>query len=145
MKLIKKYKVVIIITVMALCILTVFVVKYINRERNFKSLGSDNITEEQTLPLKLYEFVSSTCPACSQMEPIYQSAKEKYSDKMNFEQVNVERNYTLSNKYNVNLIPTFIIVDKEGNVKKKMIGVIEKEEFLNKIESVLNQYDRTIE
>ena len=143
MKFIKEYRVIIIIAIMGISIFTVFMIKHINRERNYVPLTSNGDVEEQTLPLKMYEFVSSVCSACDQMEDIYKEA-EKYGDKMNFEQVNVERNYNLSNKYNVNVVPTFVIVDMDGNMKKRMIGVIDKEEFFKSIESVINEYDGNI-
>lgn len=144
MKFIKEYRVIIIIAIMGISIFTVFMIKHINRERNYVHLTSNGDVEEQTLPLKMYEFVSSVCSACDQMEDIYKEAKEKYGDKMNFEQVNVERNYNLSNKYNVNVVPTFVIVDMDGNMKKRMTGVIDKEEFFKSIESVINEYDGNI-
>ena len=43
----------------------------------------------------------------------------------------------LTNKYNINTIPSYIIVDKEGNVKKRETGYIEEEEFFKLIEDVI--------
>lgn len=141
MNFIKEYKVIIIISIMIISIFAVFMFKHISRERNYIPLTSEGDIEEQTLPFKMYEFVATTCSACKQMEEVYNEAVEKYGDKMNFEQVNVERNYNLSNKYSVNVVPTFIIVDMEGNIKKKFIGAVEKEEFFEIIESVINTSD----
>lgn len=144
MKFLKEYRTAIIIFIMVIAIFSVFMIKHINRERNYIPLTSDGDVEEQTLPFKMYEFVASTCSACKEMEDTYKEAKEKYGEQMNFEQVNVERNYNLSNKYNINVVPTFIIIDMEGNIKKKFIGVVQKDEFFEIIESVINSDDGNI-
>ena len=65
MKFIKEYRVIIIIAIMGISIFTVFMIKHINRERNYVPLTSNGDVEEQTLPLKMYEFVSSVCSITS--------------------------------------------------------------------------------
>lgn len=102
-----------------------------------KKLVELNKTTIQTKEYKLYEFVGPECEGCDLMEETYNKAKEKYSDSLEFEEVDVTLNINLTNKYNINTIPSYIIVDKEGNVKKRETGYIEEEEFFKLIEDVI--------
>ena len=84
---------------------------------------------------KVYNFGSTTCPACTDMKPIYEKIKEDYSRSINFEYIDANKNYKLSNNYRVEYTPTFIIVDSNGTEVDRLVGVVSEtkfREFVNK-------------
>lgn len=136
------YRNFIIIGVVIVLVIAVISIKLIQNDKqeknhqNIKEYKVNGEVEEQTTTYKLYEFVGVNCPACEAMEDTYQKVKGEYESKMNFEQVDVTRNMNLSNKYRVTVIPTFIIVDKEGNVKRRKEGLMEEQVFKEFLDSV---------
>ena len=88
-----------------------------NDSNSNKKIKSD--TQIRNHEYKMYMFNMDNCQACQYMLPIYKNIKEKYKDVIDFEEVDVTFNLYLSNKYIINEVPTFIIVDMKDDVIKK--------------------------
>ncbi|HMO13848.1 MAG TPA: trypsin-like peptidase domain-containing protein [Pirellulaceae bacterium] len=70
--------------------------------------------------LRVYYFTSQGCPPCKQMEPIVgRLAQEGYP----IEVVDVQRQPSLANQFNIRATPTTVIVS-EGNVVGQQSGII---------------------
>ena len=72
------------------------------------------------------------------MEDIVKEITEKYKNDIDFEYVDVNDNLSLTNKYNVNYLPEFIIVDENGDVVTRKIGAMDKQALDDMISGVLN-------
>lgn len=78
---------------------------------------------------KVLRFTASWCGPCKALASII----EQVDTKMPIEVIDIDENTEMAIKYNVRGVPTLIIVDEEGEVKDRMVGVKAKnlvEEFL---------------
>lgn len=135
---IKKHRNIFVIAIVILLVISVAAVKILN---NNKSNINETIIKEEisTKEYTLYSFVADNCDACEYMLPIYNAAKEKYSDKISFNYINVTKEYTLTTKYNITIVPTYIIIDKDSKVLKRKIGTMTQEDFYSFIESSMTK------
>ena len=77
------------------------------------------------------DFYADWCGPCKMMAPIIDELSTE-NDNIKVCKVNVDNAQDLAIKYNIMSIPT-IIIFKKGNVHKKFIGVIGKDEILKEI------------
>ena len=85
---------------------------------------------ESNVPV-IVDFYAQWCGPCKTMSPIIDSiAKENKDVKVG--KINVEEEEKLAFKYDIISIPT-IIIFKNGEEYKKIIGVTEKENLLNEL------------
>ncbi|MEG0872351.1 MAG: thioredoxin family protein [Clostridia bacterium] len=141
MNFVKNHKNLIIILVIVLIAFGVVIFKLSSKSKNMESISFTPKEQEIKHDLKMYEFVLNSCGACKTVEPIYQQIKMKYSNVLDFEQVNSDYNPNLANKYRVMYMPTFIIVNKEGNVITRKTGIMTNEEmvaFVEEARSIAN-------
>ena len=129
MEFIKKHKNIIIICVIIILILLVI--------DEWERIGAIEQVERNH-KYKLFEFGSDYCSACDSMEDIVKEITEKYKNDIDFEYVDVNDNLSLTNKYNVNYLPEFIIVDENGDVVTRKIGAMDKQALDDMISGVLN-------
>lgn len=64
---------------------------------------------------KIYDFGSRRCAPCLQFAPIFDTARSKFSGII-FENVDVDRNPRLADKYRVTLLPHLVFLDARGNI-----------------------------
>lgn len=120
---INKNKSYLIIIVIIILIIAVFITKQVlSNESN-----NSNVITNKTY--KVYNFGSELCPACKQMDPIYEKIKEEYKHLLDFEYIDVNENIKLSYTYEIEYTPTFIIVDETGAKVDKLIGYVPEKEF----------------
>ncbi|MEG2310755.1 MAG: thioredoxin family protein [Clostridia bacterium] len=145
-EIIKKYRVtIIVLIVVILLVCTVFILKQIQKKdsQTWKKLGYEK-TEVQNNELKIYQFAMDYCDACSKVAPIYDKIKSIYSDKIDFEYIDVNLKPNLANKYNINIVPTFVIINKKGEPISRISGAITFEEFERFIVKSKEVYDGSI-
>lgn len=89
----------------------------------------------------VYKFSSSMCHDCQKMSKIMQNLQPQYNDKINFVDVKVDNmnknSKALIDKYKVTLVPTMIFIDKDGEEKYKVEGLVSQdlvEEYLQEID-----------
>lgn len=76
----------------------------------------------------LAEFVSDTCPACEQMQPVVHSVIRRYPDLIH--QVHdADLQVDLAKKYQVRCVPVYVVVDPEGQVRFNDVGLFTSEEL----------------
>lgn len=112
-----------------------------NNEENIYVLGMEDnmavvhLTEEnfETEVLKedktvLVDFWSPTCGPCRMLSPIIDEIADERTD-VKVCKVNTSEEYKLAIEYNVEMIPTLIVV-KGGKVVKRSVGFMPKEDVL---------------
>lgn len=68
---------------------------------------------QQNLPIIL-RFGTEYCPKCIEMEPIYESVKEKTQGKAIIEYIDKQKQPDIAEQYPIHLIPTQILVNADG-------------------------------
>lgn len=130
MEKLKKHKSYIIIFVIALLIILVYIIKQTTGIELDTCTDPNCETHNHEEKLyKVYNFSSKFCYVCDEMSPIYNKIKEEFEHDIDFEYVDVNLNSKLANKYKIEYTPTYIIVDKDGNVLDKIVGYRDENEF----------------
>lgn len=125
--------IIVIMVIIALIIFFAFMVKTVYEQREIYKVSNT----QQVLDYKMYGFITNNSMDSVKMQGIYKKVGNRFCDKMNFEIVNVSENSSLSNKYKVHITPSFIILDKYGNVIKRQNGILEYEQLVDIISKAI--------
>lgn len=82
--------------------------------------------EEEVLNNKgtvLVDFYTVSCPPCQMMSPIIDQLAEELSSVVKIVKVNASENHLLAEKYKINSVPTFLLIE-DGITKKSKTGVM---------------------
>jgi len=79
------------------------------------------------------KFYSSRCRPCIALTPYFDQACEKLHSKMTFIQVNISKQYSLLDKYNVLAVPT-VAVFSNGKLQKRYTGFNDVKDYLGSIQ-----------
>ena len=82
--------------------------------------------------MKLWKFFSSWCRPCKALTKAFAEAKIEHQD------IDVDKNEELADKYHVKSVHTVIVLDNEGEELGRFVGPRTKEQLLEE----LNKYDR---
>lgn len=85
-------------------------------EENFQKFS------EGDKPLFL-DFWATWCGPCKVMEPVVEKLAQKYAGRITFGKVNVDKEMSLSSRYQILSIPTFIVF-KKGQPMDAAIGAV---------------------
>ena len=87
-----------------------------------------NVSVASTGAPQLIKFTSNMCGECKRVEPVVQKVMTKYQDKVQYlvipVQVNNKYNEDMMAKYNITLVPTIIILDRNQKVVKRIEGYV---------------------
>ena len=76
---------------------------------------------------KILYFSAAWCGPCQTLGPIMESLKGD----INYQKIDVDNNQDLSMQYGVRNIPTLILLDENGEVKGRKVGLQTKQDILN--------------
>ncbi len=76
----------------------------------------------------LIDFFAEWCMPCMMMSPIIEDLNEEFHGKINIGKINVDDNQKIAEKFEVNSIPTFIVI-KEGKEIERMNGALTQDEL----------------
>lgn len=86
----------------------------------------------------LVDFWAVWCGPCRMQDPILDEVIKEYEGKVKITKLNVDENPQMSQKYSVMSIPTLLLF-KNGEIVKQMIGVQSKETLSNEFDKVINK------
>jgi thioredoxin 1 len=99
------------------------------------ALAKDNSVDKARASgrASLIDFGSTGCVPCKMMEPILETLREKYKDKVNVFFINVTEEPILASRYGVQSIPVQIFFDKAGKEFFRHVGFFPQDQIEAKI------------
>jgi len=85
----------------------------------------------------LVDFWAPWCGPCRAVSPIIDELEKEYKEKIKVVKINVDENQTTPSKFGIMSIPT-IMIFKNGNPVKSMVGAQGKEALKTAIDEVLS-------
>ena len=82
----------------------------------------------------LIDFYADWCGPCKVLAPILKEVKDALGDRIKIVKIDVDKNQSLANKFQVRGVPTMILFNNEQQVWRQS-GVLAKEEIINIINS----------
>jgi thioredoxin 1 len=76
---------------------------------------------------KILYFSAAWCGPCKTLGPIIESL----TGEINYQKIDVDQNQDLSIQYGVRNIPTLILLDENGEVKGRKVGLQTKQDILS--------------
>lgn len=86
----------------------------------------------------LVDFWAVWCGPCRMQDPILEEVVKEFEGKVKVAKLNVDENPDTAAKYSVMSIPTLLLF-RNGEVVKQMIGVQSKETLSNEFDKVINK------
>ena len=87
------------------------------------------------------DFWANWCAPCKSFAPIFEELAKEYEWKATFAKVDVDTNFMLATKYNIQGIPT-VMIFKDKKPYQTIVGIKPKEEYEKIINNLLNPNDK---
>ena len=102
-----------------------------------KDLTNENFEIEVLKSEKpvLVDFWAEWCGPCKMLTPTIDAIADEYSEKFTVGKLNVDQNGELAAQYGIRSIPCLLFFSK-GEVKKQIVGVVEKSEIVSELEKL---------
>jgi len=81
------------------------------------------------------KFYATWCRPCHMLSPIVDEISKQYKDKINFVEIDVDRNTKIANTYFVSNIPQ-VMFFKSGKRIDTLMGLRKKSDYINKINEI---------
>ena len=79
--------------------------------------------------MKLLKFYAPWCAPCKGLSVVMAGAEDKINRPI--EEVNIDEDIDTALQYGVRSVPTLVIVDDQGNLVKKNVGVLNEAQLLD--------------
>jgi thioredoxin 1 len=89
------------------------------------------------MSLKLLDFHAEWCGPCKEIEPILEDLEDEYGSQVEFKKIDVEQETEQSNDYNVQAVPTLILMDDDDDIRERLVGFQSKDAIQAEIEKHL--------
>ena len=115
-----------IFTILAILILPILAFMALSFNKNSSAIADTNKPQ-------IIKFSSSMCLECKKKKKIFNEIMPKYKDKISYTTIVVDSRKDMDNKlikkYNVQLVPTVVMLDSNGKQIKRIEGAISKDEY----------------
>ena len=99
-------------------------------------LTTQDFEQQTNKGLALIDFWATWCGPCRIVGPVIDELAEEYQDKILVVKIDVDKEPTLAEKFQVMSVPTVIVL-KDGQELERTIGFVDKEGYKNLIEKHL--------
>ena len=88
---------------------------------------------------KVIDVYASWCGPCRAYAPIFEkvSNNEELKDKFSFQRIDADEDEDFCVKYGVRNIPCTFILDENGNVLDKMVGVVQENDLVQHLKQAI--------
>lgn len=86
------------------------------------------------MTVTILDFYADWCGPCKTQDPILENV-ESDVENVTVEKVNVDNEQDRANEYQVRSLPTVVILDEDGDVSDRFVGVTQKEDIVNAVEA----------
>lgn len=97
-------------------------------------LTSQTFDEAVKEGVTLIDFWAEWCGPCKMIVPIIDELASEFEGKVNVVKINIDNEGDLAARFNVNSIPTLLII-KDGEENKRFIGVTPKSDLVAALDS----------
>lgn len=87
-----------------------------------KNVPTENTADQSGSKIIVIDFFATWCGPCKAMAPAMEQMQEKYGDKVVIRKIDVDEEPALAQQYQVQSIPTLVIVSPSGEVIDKVVG-----------------------
>lgn len=101
----------------------------------FTDSNFENEVIKSDIPV-LVDFWAAWCGPCKMIAPEVQKLSEEKKDVLKVGKLNVDENRDIAIKFSITSIPTLILF-KDGQVAKKLVGAMSKDRILSEINSFI--------
>lgn len=113
----------------------------------FMILSTNDKTEAKKSDIgfrpQIIKFTSQMCLDCKKLNETMQKVYPKYAEKIALTEIQVQNNDKYTNdqikKYGVSLVPTTVILDRNGNHIKTIEGYIEEQDLEKLMKDLCNE------
>lgn len=123
-------------TIILLLIFVLPLITYFYVSKNNES----TVTVSNTTKPKIIKFTSTLCGECQRMDTVIKEVYPKYQKDIELISVPVqnqtEYNQEMISKYNVTLVPTIVLLNKNQHIQKRIEGYIDKTTFDNYLREI---------
>ena len=86
--------------------------------------------------VEVKKFYAEWCGPCKVLTPLMENVKTKFSD-VNFENVDIDSQFEIAQKYFVRSVPT-VIIEKNGKEVERFVGVQSELAYINALNENLS-------
>lgn len=103
------------------------------------NLIQKNFEEKTAKGITLIDFWGDWCQPCKMLDPVLEKLEAKFKDQIQFAKVNVKEEITLVQRFNIQNIPTQILM-VNGHAKEKITGYRPYPPFEKYLQRKIEQY-----
>ena len=100
-------------------------------EYTFTSESFEEEVLKSDVPV-LVDMFATWCGPCKMMAPVVAQLAEEYKGSVKVGKLDIDQNVDIVAQYKIMSVPTFLVI-KDGEVVKKLIGAVSKEELVEAI------------
>ena len=100
-------------------------------EYTFTSENFEEVVLKSDVPV-LVDMFATWCGPCKMMAPVVAQLAEEYKGSVKVGKLDIDQNVDIVAQYKIMSVPTFLVI-KDGEVVKKLIGAVSKEELVEAI------------
>jgi thioredoxin-related protein len=108
----------------------------------FKSTNQDTASIATGIRPTVMDFSSEMCLECKELKKVMDKVEPKYSKKIIFKKIMINstnsEDQKLVKKYGVNVVPTLVYLDNNGNIVTKTEGALKKVDLERNFNRLLN-------
>ena len=98
---------------------------------NFTTENFEEEVLKSDVPV-LVDMFATWCGPCKMMAPVVAQLAEEYEGTVKVGKLDIDQNVDIVAQYKIMSVPTFLVI-KDGEVVKKLIGAVSKEELVEAI------------